>query len=426
MYVCYSYKHCKKLNSELFIARRISGSKTGSTRISAPVVNISVIGIALGLAVMIVAVAIVTGFQIEVTNKVTGFGAHIQITNFDSNNSFETQPINKNQVNRSLLNNVKGITHSQLFVTKSGIIKTNDQIQAVVLKGISTDFNWSFFKRSMLRGDTLNIIDNKKSNGIIISEYIANLLNIDIGSKLTVYFVKNPPRMRPFIVSGIYKTSIEDFDKVFAIVDMRHLQKILDWDSCQVSGYEVLIDNFNNIVPLTDSVFDIAGYQFADNGNKLKITNIKDRYPQIFYWLDLQNMNVWVILALMLIVAGFNMISGLLIIILERTNMIGLLKAVGYNNWRIRKIFMYQSSFLIAKGLLWGNLLALAICFLQLKFKIFPLNEATYYIDAVPINLVWWHILLLNIGTMLTTVTIMLLPTMLISKISPAKAIKFN
>ncbi len=416
----------KTVKAEYFIAKRISGSGAGEQRFSGPIVNISVVGIALGLAVMILAVAIVTGFQKQVTNKVIGFGAHIQITNFDSNNSFETQPIDRNQVSVSLLKQVKGIRHAQVFITKSGIIKTNDQIQAIVLKGIDAGFDWGFFESSMVRGDILTFSDTVKSNGIIISEYIANLLQLDLGSKLTVYFVQEPPRMRPFVVSGIYKTSIEDFDKAFAMVDMRHLQKVNGWEPEQVSGYEILINDFDQLIPLTDSVFEVAGYQFTPDGRKLKITNIKERYPQIFDWLNLQNVNVWVILCLMLLVAGFNMISGLLILILERTGMIGLLKGVGYNNWQVRKIFLYQASFLISKGLLWGNALALILGLAQKYFKLIPLDEATYYMDAVPINLIWWHIVLLNVTTLLITVVMMLLPTWLITRISPAKAIKFN
>jgi len=278
----------------------------------------------------------------------------------------------------------------------------------------------------LVEGDIISMDDSTKSNEIIISEYVSNLLELKLGDKITVYFVQDPPRMRPFKISGIYKTSIEDFDKSFAVVDLRHLQKLNGWDSTMVSGYEIIIDDYDRLQPLTDSVYELAGYNFTEDGSRLKVANINQLYPQIFDWLNLQNINVWIILSLMLVVAGFNMISGLLILILERTNMIGLLKALGYNNWKIRKIFLYQSGFLITKGLLWGNVIGITICIIQKHYGVIPLDEATYYIDKVPINLKVIHLVYLNIGTLVLTIAMMLIPSYLITKISPAKAIKFN
>lgn len=414
------------MNAELFIAKKITGTGENKKQISGPIVNIAVFGISLGLAVMILSVAIVTGFKNEVRNKVIGFGAHIQITNFDSNNSFETVPIDRNQVSSALLNQIDGVTHTQVYITKSGIIKTKENIQAIVLKGVEKGFDWSFLENSLVDGTVFQLEDSVKSNRILISEYISNLLSLKVGDKLTVYFVQEPPRMRPFIVSGIYKTSIEDFDKAFAVVDMRHLQKLNDWTADQVSGYEIQIDNYNNLSALTDSVFEVAGYHFTEDGAKLKISNIKQRYPQIFDWLNMQDVNVWIILGLMLLVAGINMISGLLILILERTNMIGLLKGLGYSNWRIRKIFLYQSAFLISKGLLWGNVIGIGLSLFQYYTGAFPLDEATYYIDRVPINLQISHLIYLNLGTLIIIVAMMVIPSYIITRISPAKAIKFN
>lgn len=393
---------------------------------SAPIVKIAMFGISLGLSIMILSMAIITGFKDEVSSKVIGFGAHIQVTNFDSNRSYETLPINKNQLSKSLLHSINGIKHSQVFITKSGIIKTKNNIQAVILKGVDKEFDWSFFEKSLVEGERFELEDSTKSNKILISEHIANLLKLKLNDKITVYFVQDPPRMRSFRISGIYKTSIEDFDKAFALVDLRHLQKLNGWTPDQVSGFEIMIDNYDDLQPLTDSVFEIAGYHFTDDGARLKIANIQQLYPQIFDWLNLQNVNVWIILILMLVVASINMISGLLIIILERTNMIGLLKGLGYNNWRIRKIFLYQSGFIISKGLLWGNVIGVVICIIQFYFGVIPLDEATYYIDKVPINLKISHLIYLNLGTLALTVAIMLIPSYLITKISPAKAIKFN
>ncbi len=416
----------KTLNAELFIARKITQSGDNKRQISGPIVKIAVFGIALGLAVMILSVAIVTGFKNEVKNKVIGFGSHIQITNYDSNNSFETTPIYKGQISQELINQIGGVKHSQIFITKSGIIKTNQNIQAIILKGVDNSYDWTFLQSCLTQGNVPLFNDTIKSDQILISEYISNLLQLKIGDNLTVYFVQDPPRMRPFSVCGIYKTSIEDFDKSFALVDLRHLQKLNNWNEEQISGYEILINNYDKLDALTDSVFDVAGYQFSEDGSKLKISNIKQRYPQIFDWLNLQDINVWIILALMLVVAGFNMISGLLILILERTNMIGLLKAIGYNNWEIRKIFLYQSGFLISKGLFWGNIIGISLCLVQYYFGIIPLDASVYYIAKVPINLQILPLIYLNMGTLLLTVGMMILPSLLITRISPANAIKFN
>lgn len=414
------------MRAEFFIAKRITFDKKDGKSFTGPIVNISVIGIALSLAVMILSVAIVTGFKNEVRAKVTGFSADVQVANFDANNSFETQPIDRNAVPLDKILAVPGVTHVQPYIVKSGIIKTNNDIQAVALKGIDADFDWTFLREHIVAGDTFAIADTVKSNRIFLSNYIANLLHLNVGDKLTMYFVQDPPRMRPFIVSGLYKTSIETFDQSFALVDMRHLQKINDWDTNQITGFEVMIDNFDNLEPIADSIFFIAGNNFVQGGSSLKVSNVKELYPAIFDWLNLQDMNVWVILALMLAVAGFNMISGLLILILEKTNMIGLLKALGYGNWHIQKIFITQSFFLIAKGLLWGNIIGIGICLIQQQFGIVPLDESSYYMSTVPINLKLLHVVVLNVGTLVSTLLIMLLPSLLISHISPAKAIKFN
>ena len=414
------------MKTEFFIANRITFSRKDGRSFTGPIVNISVAGIALGLAVMILSMAIVTGFRDEVSKKVTGFSADVQISNFDANNSFETQPVSIQDIPLNKIAALDGVTHYQPYIVKSGIIKTTDDIQAVVLKGVDKSYDWSFLRSHLVTGDTFPIVDSVKSNRIFMSSYVANLLHLDVGDKLSVYFVQDPPRVRPFIVSGLYKTSIEDFDRVYALVDMRHLQKVNNWDSTQVSGFEIMIDDFDRLEEWSDSIFFIAGNNFMKGGSSLKVTNIKERYPQIFDWLNLQDMNVWVILALMLAVAGFNMISGLLILILEKTSMIGLLKALGYSNWHIQKIFLIQSFFLVVKGLVWGNVIGIGLCLLQQHFSIVPLDEASYYMSTVPINLKWLHVVALNIGTLISTLMVMLLPSLLVSHISPAKAVKFN
>ncbi len=414
------------MNTELFIAKRIYSDKTVKKGISQPIVSIAVFGIALGLAVMILSVAIVTGFKSEISNKVIGFGSHIQIVNYDANISFETTPINKNQPFYVDIENLKGIKSLQEFAIKAGIIKTKTDIQGIVLKGVDKSFDWTFFDESMIEGNSFRVTDTSKTNDIIVSKYLANLLNLNVGDRIAAYFIQDPPRMRPFKITGIYETSLAEFDEKFALVDIKHIQRLNNWTEDQITGFEVLIDDYSEMDEMTRDVRDIVGFHFNPDGTKLRVISIKEKYPQMFDWLNLTDMNVYIILALIIAVAGFNMVSGLLIIILERTNMIGILKAVGTRNWSIRKIFLYQSGFLISKGLFWGNIIGIAICIMQSQFQIFKLDPTSYYLDAVPINLKVWHILALNSGTLITTVLMLVVPSYIISKLSPEKTIRFN
>ncbi|MDM8160740.1 ABC transporter permease [Labilibaculum sp. K2S] len=414
------------MNLELFIAKKITISKKGGGNISHPIISIAKISIALGISVMILAVAIVTGFKSEITNKVIGFGSHIQITNYDNNSSFETNPIEKNAISVSSIKKIPGVSHVQSFATKPGILKTKSDIQGIVLNGIGKDYDWSFFKNHLVEGKTIQLTDSTKSNDILISEKLSNLLQLKVGNKLSVYFIQQPPRVRSFTIAGIYNTGMEEFDKLFLICDIQHIQKLNDWSDNQVSGYEIFIDDFDDLDLIDQQIKGITATSFTDDGAGLKVRSVVRKYPQIFSWLDMLDMNVWIILSLMILVAGFNMVSGLLIIILEKTNMIGILKALGTENWSIRKIFLYQSAMLIGQGLLWGNIIGISICLLQFFFEIIPLDPTNYYVDTVPINLKLSHIILLNIGSLIATVSMLLVPSYLITKITPAKAIKFD
>lgn len=414
------------MNTELFIARRIFSDKSVNKGISQPIVTIAIIGIALGLAVMILSVAIVTGFKSEISDKVIGFGSHIQIINYDTNVSYETIPINKNKSFYYDLQNLEGIKHVQVFGTKAGIIKTKSDIQGVVLKGIGSDFDWSFFEKYLISGESFMVIDTAKTDRILISNYFANRLKLKTGDKLQIYFIQQPPRVRVFIVSGIYQTNLAEFDEQIALIDIAHIQNINGWSHEQISGIEVMIEDFSELEKMNETVRDIAGFSYSPEGTKLRVQTIKEKYPQIFDWLNLTDMNVWTILIIITLVAGFNMVSGLLILILERTNMIGILKAIGTKNWSIRKIFLYQSSFLISKGLLWGNIIGIVICILQAQFQIIKLDPANYYLEAVPINLKLWHVLALNAGSLLITVCMLVVPSYIIARLSPEKTIRFN
>lgn len=414
------------MNIDFFIAKRFFRDNSGNKKISKPIVSIAVIGVALGIAVMILSVAIVTGFKSKIRNKITGFGSHIQIINYDANTSLETAPIQKNQPFYPSLDTMDGIKHIQVFAIKAGILKTRENFQGAVLKGVDNDFNWSFFKKNMVKGETFQVTDTAKTNKILISRYFANLLELQTGDPVAMYFVEDPPRVRKFIISGIYDTGLEDFDKKFILADIKHVQKLNGWNNNQISGFEIILNDFEQIKYLSTKIRNNHTYPLFSQGTKLRVLPITSKFPQIFDWLNVIDVNVWVILTLVIAVAGFNMISGLLIIILERTSMIGLFKAMGSTNWSIRKIFLYLSSLLIGKGMIWGNIIGIGLCIIQSKFGIFKLDPATYYLEVVPINLKILHLILLNIGTLIITVLMLVIPSYIIAKISPIKTIRFN
>jgi lipoprotein-releasing system permease protein len=415
------------MNTELFIAKRIyKGDKKNEKRVSSPAIKIAIAGIALGLTVMIVAVCIIIGFKKQIRDKVVGFGSHIQITNFDNNTSYEHAPIVFSDSLFFRLKNNPAISHVQGFITKPGIIKTDQDFQGVVLKGVGSDFDWTFFKKNMLEGKIIHPEDTSATNQAILSKSIANKLNLKLGDRFTVYFVQDPVRARRFEVGGIYSTNFEDYDKIYMIVDERVLSRLNGWDADMVSGIEVLVKDYDRLDQTAQDLFlELSSYKDR-LGNSLYVRSIKDINPMIFNWLSLLDMNVWVILILMVVVSGFTMISGLLIIILERTNMIGILKSMGARNFSIRKIFLYLSAFLIGQGMLWGNVIGLTLCFIQNKFEILKLNPATYYLSAVPIELNVFYIILLNIGTLLISLLMMIGPSYLVAKIAPSKSIQFE
>ncbi len=406
------------MNTELFIARRIlSGNRDNFSR---PIVRIAILSIALGLAVMLVSVAIVTGFQTQIRDKVIGFGSHIQITAFNSNVSYESNPIPKKQPFYPGLEKIKGIRHIQVYATKAGIIKTDEQIQGVVLKGIGSDYDWNFFKNKIVEGKSIAVSDTGKTDEVLISRNLANMLKLKLHDDLRMYFInQNQTRARKFVIAGIYQTGLEEFDKMYVICDIAHIQKLNNWSTGEVAGFEVLINDFDDLKAMRETVKDNIGYD-------LKAESIHDMYPQIFDWLALQDTNVAIILTLMVLVSGIAMISTLLILILERTNMIGILKALGMRNSGIRKIFLYNSAYIIGKGLLWGNLAGITLCWLQLHFGIIKLPQESYYVSVVPINLYYLPILLINIGTLLVCMILLIVPSHIISRIQPVKAIRWD
>ena len=407
------------MNFELFIARRIIESKEPNSKGARPIINIATASISLGIAVMIISLSIVTGFQDKIRNKVIGFGSHIQITSYDITNTVESNPIDKQQEFYPYLDTVKGVKHIQYYATKASILRTQDDIHGVVLKGISKDFDWTFFKNKIIEGGPIQLSDSSKSNGIIISKTIAQKLKLLVGDKVTAHFVQDPPRARRFIVSGIYESGMEKFDNSIILADIQHIQKLNNWNRDQISGFEVILDNYSELENIDEIIFNYIGYE-------LRTSKITERNQEIFSWLDLLDKNVYIILILMILVAGINMISALLILILERANMIGMLKALGAENWSVRKIFLYNASYLLGKGLFFGNILGLGLCFIQLNFQVIKLPQESYYIDCVPIKIDLFDTLIVNFGTFGLCLFILLIPSYFVTKISPIKSIQFN
>lgn len=384
-----------------------------------PIIKVATGGIALGMAVMILAVMVVTGFRNEITNKVIGFGAHIRINNFDSNNSYEEVPISSNAAFIDELRNDSRIQHLQPYATKAGIIKTNEEIQGVVLKGVSVEYNWDFFKKKIVEGRIIQFTDSSALPEVMISLKTARNLSLSPGDEMIVYFIEQPPRIRKFKISGIYETGLDEFDNLYAFCNIDIIRKLNNWNSDQAGGIEIMLTDFNKLDPMNDVVYATAGYQYYTQ-------SIKEQYPQIFHWLDLQNVNVIIIIALILLVAGISMISTLLIIILENSELIGILKSMGSPNRSIRKLFIYIAIPVIGRGLLAGNILALTLATVQWKFGFVTLPQESYYVSQVPVNFSLWHLFLLNAGTILVCLLMLLGPSMVISKISPAKVIRFE
>lgn len=414
------------MNLELFIARKIHFSKQGERQATPPAIRIAMIGIALGLAVMILSVAIVIGFKKEVRNKVIGFGSHIQITNFDNNSSYQTMPIAVSDSFLVALKERSGIRHVETFATKPGILKTETDFQGIVLKGVDRQYDWSFFQKNLKEGEVFQLDSAKRSSDVIMSRYLSDLVGLKVGDSFLTYFVEEDVRARKFHITGIYETGFADYDKLFVIADIRQVKRLNGWSDDQVSGVELLVDDYGQVDSLAENLyFELMDKQDRE-GNTYYVRSIKELNPMIFSWLEVLDINVVVILVLMLAVAGFTMISGLLIIILERTNMIGILKALGENNRSIRKIFLYVSFFLIGKGMLWGNVIGISLCLLQSYTHLIKLDSSIYYLDAVPVDLNVVSLALLNIGTLLVSMLMMLGPSYLITRISPAKSIRFE
>lgn len=393
---------------------------------SRPAVLIAMTGIAIGLAVMLIAVAVVIGFKSEVRNKVIGFGSHIRISNFDAVRSYETHPVVVNDSMMAALSADPGIKHVQRYSTKPGIIKTDEAFQGMVLKGVGPEFDAEFFRNHLVEGEIPVFSDSASTNQVLISKAIADKLKLKLGDKIYTYYIQDNVRARRFTVKGIYRTNFAEYDNLFLLTDLYTVNRLNNWEGGQVSGAELQVRDYDRLEETTYRIAVDTDNRKDALGGTYYVQNIVQMNPQIFAWLDLLDLNVWVILILMIGVAGFTMISGLLIIIIERTQMIGILKALGANNLTIRKVFLWFSVFLIGKGMLWGNAIGVAFCLLQSRFHIFKLNPETYYVDTIPVSVNLWIFLLINAGTLLASVLMLVGPSYLITKINPASSMRYE
>ncbi len=407
------------MNVEYFIAKRLFTAKEKNNRYTRPILRIAILAIALSVAVMLLSMVVLAGFKTDISNKIIGFGSHITITNYTNNQSYETEPISVDQKFYPDIIHKPGVNHIQVFATKAGIIKTESDISGMLLKGVGDDFNISFFEQHLLEGDVPIYSDSLISNKIMLSSNVAKKLKLKIGDDVVVYFFQEPTRVRKFILSAIYETGFVDFDDLIMMVDIKHIQKLNNWINQEVGGFEILIDDFSKLEEVTASIYSDIPYN-------LNAESIKDKNPHLFDWLDLQNINLRVILILMLIVGSVNMITALLILILERTKLVGVLKALGCTNWSVRKVFLYNASYLIINGMILGNIIGLGLAFIQHKFHLISLDPNIYYMTTVPIKFNFIHIFGLNLGVLLICLLVLILPSFVITKITPIRAIRFS
>jgi len=406
------------LRYSYFIAKRFFTGSVNNQRMSGTVLAIAVTSIALSVMVMLVAVAIVTGFKKEITSKVVGFGAHIRIKHFDNNQSYEEIPVNIDQKFINKLKSDNRISSVNAYATKAGIIRTSEDILGVAVKGLDSTFNSGFFNPNMIEG-SFNLQIHSGIYPAIISKSVADKMKLKLNDSFVVYFIDEPPRARKFKVNGVYSTGLEEFDNLYVFCPLSVIQKLNNWNPLQAGGYEVNLKQLSDLESVNESVYKEAGFE-------LNAQSIKTIYPEIFHWLDLQDVNVIIILVLMILVAGINMISTLLIILLDNTTTIGLLKAIGAGNDGIRKIFLMVSSGIVGIGLIAGNVAGLLLCWLQYQFHLVSLPQESYYVPYVPINLSVTNILLINAGTLVACILVMLIPSMIVSRISPVKALRYE
>lgn len=411
------------LNLEYFIAKRLFNSKEHKSSISAPIIKIAIAAVAIGMIMMIISIATGIGLQQKIRQKIAAFNGHINITSYTGNQSdVSTTPISTNQKFYPIFKDVDGIAHIQAVASKAGMIRTETAFEGIIYKGVGKEYDWKNIQEYLIQGRIPNF-KGELNNEILISQFLAERLNLKLGQSFNTFFMREEidamPKARRFKIVGIYNSGFQEFDASFIIGDIRHLQMINRWKPDQVGAFEVFVDDFSAIKEKTDAVYD-------EIPSTLNVQPITEKFYYIFEWLQLFDFNIVVILIIMIIVATINMVVALLVLILERTQMIGILKSMGTNNWSIRKIFLYNAFYLIIRGLFWGNLIGIGLLVLQKQFEIIKLNPESYYVNVAPVDINLLYIVALNIGTVLVCLLVLLIPSYIITKISPAKTIRFE
>ncbi len=413
----------QKLNYEFFIAKRIIGNKTYKSSVSAPIIKIGIAAIAIGIIVMLIAIATGIGLQQKIRDKVVAFNGHVTITNFDTNTSDESaSPISTQQDFYPKFDSVEGVTHIQAVATKFGVVRTESDFEGIVFKGVGSDYDWRYFQEFLVAGRLPDFAETV-SNEVLVSQYLADRMGFAVGDAFQTLFGKEDigqiPFIRAFTVVGIYNSGFQELDEKYVMGDLKHIQRMNKWLPDEVGNFEVFIDDFSKIEAKGLEIYEAIP-------SKLNAQTVSQKYYSIFEWIKIFDNNTYGIICMMLLVAGINMITALLVLILERTNMIGILKALGSSNWSIRKLFLYNAAYLIGLGLLWGNTIGISLLLAQKYFKLIPLDPSVYYVTEAPVYISWDYILLLNLGTFFVCLLMLLVPSVIITKITPVKAIRFE
>ena len=413
------------MNYELFIARRLFGSPTREGRISKPAVTIAQWGVAVGIVVMIVSVCIVVGFKHEVRDKIIGFGSHIQVSNYYESDEQGELPVTARAEDLKELASVDGIAKVQTFVSKTGLIAAGEEFEGIVVKGIGSDYDTQFFASHIVEGTLPLFSDTTASNKIVISRTTANKLKTKLGDKVNIYFMQGGIKARRMEVAAIYETHLHEMDQIITLTDIYTTRRLNGWTNDKATGIEISVAEYDKLYETRENSITAVSSIANRNGERLFVQTIDERNPHLFAWLALLDSTVWIILVLVLGIAGFTMVSGLLILILEKTNLIGIMKAIGAKDLSIRKIFLYYAMFIISRGMLWGNAIGLVLCIIQQQTGIIGLDPSMYYMERVPIEFTWW-LVPMNIGMFIISTAMLVLPSMLISRIAPTKAIRFE
>lgn len=414
------------MSYESYIARRLYHNEQEGRKVSRPAVFIAQIGISLGLAVMLVTIAVSFGFKYEVREKAVGFGSHLHISNYSSAQNYEAEPVSADSAFVNMLSAMDGIAHVQRYATKPGVLRTEHGFMGYVLKGVGEDYDLSFYTDYLQEGVVPEFSEDKASNSILISRTIADKLLLSVGDKVDSYFLQGSMRVRRYTVSGIYDTGMSEYDRIFVLTDLKAVQNLNQWLPDQVTGVELQLVRFNEVEDMNWELGTLLDRTLDKYGEEYLVQSVEDINPGLFAWLGVLDMNVWLILALMMGVASFTMIAGLLILIIERTQFIGILKALGAPNESVRKIFLYFALLIVCRGMFWGNVFGLGLCLIQKYTHIIPLDPTNYYLDCVPIEFDWLFIVTVNVVMFILSALVLILPSLLISRIYPTKAMRFE